>query len=201
MKSGRKQLELVNPRMLANEPIMRCNLDECQGACCIYGVWVDQREVADILKHAALILPHMPEDCRETADWFAGSQDKDPHSPSGIVIHTGVENRPEHYGQTACSFWLNDGKCALQVAAVKNGMHPWRFKPYYCILHPLDLDEQGRITVDETEELLNEFGSCVRRSETLTPLTITFEQELRYLLGDKRYQELILEAPEDEAEH
>lgn len=191
MKPGRKLYDSINPRLLASEPIRRCKLEDCLGACCIFGVWVDKREVADILKHAALILPHMPEDCREPADWFAGSQDNDPRSPSGVVIHTGVENRPYRYGKMACSFWLDDGKCALQVAAVKNGLHPWRFKPYYCILHPLDLDEEGRITVDETAELLNEPGSCVRQSEEKTPLLVTFESELRYLLGDKRYLELV----------
>src|SRR5659263_460297 len=64
-------------------------------------------------------------------------------------------------------------------------MHPWRFKPFYCILHPLDLDEQGRITVDSTEDLLEEQGSCLVPSDQPVPLIETFANELQYLLGAK----------------
>jgi hypothetical protein len=69
-------------------------------------------------------------------------------------------------------------------------LHPWQFKPYYCILHPLDLDEQGRITLDETKLLLDEAGSCLRPAENPIPLVETFGPELRYLLGEKAYAAL-----------
>jgi hypothetical protein len=182
--------ERVNPRMFDSEPLRRCELGECKGACCVFGVWVDLREVEDIMHNAQIILPHMPEDCRVPGEWFAAVEDVDTRSPSGRVIHTAVENRPDHYGKTACIFNLADGKCALQVAAVKNGLHPWRFKPFYCILHPLDLDEEGRITLDFVEEMVNEKGSCVRSSPHEIPLITTFEPELRYLLGEKGFQSL-----------
>ncbi len=184
-------IDRVNPRMFRSEPLQRCKLSECKGACCVFGVWVDEREVDDIMQHTALILPHMPEDCRNPGEWFAGLVDDDPRSPSGRVMHTGVENRSEHYGATACVFWLPDGKCALQVAAAANGLHPWRFKPFYCILHPLDLDEKGRITLDEVNEMINEEGSCVRSAPQSIPLIETFEPEFRYLLGEKGFQALV----------
>jgi len=76
----------------------------------------------------------------------------------------------------------------LQVAATANGLHPWRFKPYYCILHPLDQDEQGRFTVDTVDALLAEKGSCLRASEETTPLIEIFAPELEYLLGEKAYK-------------
>jgi len=180
----------LTQRMLRSEPIRRCTLEECHGACCVFGVWVDSREVADILSNAQIILPHMPPESRNSGEWFAPVEDQDQHSPTGKVIHTAVENHPEHYGGTACIFWREDAKCALQVAAVKNGLHPWRFKPYYCILHPLDQDEQGRITLDEVNELTSEPGSCLRPSEISIPLIETFEDELRYLLGDKLYEDI-----------
>ena len=180
----------ISPRMLRSERLRRCTLDECHGACCVFGVWVDSREVADIMANASIIIPHMPPISRNQSEWFAPIEDNDEHSPTGKVIHTAIENRPEHYGGTACVFWREDAKCALQVAAVKNGLHPWRFKPYYCILHPLDQDETGRITLDETEELVNEPGSCLRSSEEATPLIFTFEEELRYLLGDSTYESI-----------
>ena len=182
--------ERVNPRMLESEPLQRCKLSECRGACCVFGVWVDVREKEDILRNARLILPHLPPNCREPDLWFAPVEDDDPNSPSGRVIHTAVETRPDHYGGTACIFCLEDGKCALQVAAVANGLHPWRFKPFYCILHPLDLDEKGRITLDRSEEMVDEEGSCVRPAPHEIPLVTTFESELRYLLGEKSLREL-----------
>lgn len=181
----------INPRMFKSEPIQRCVLSQCNGACCIFGVWVDKKEKEDILIHAALIAPSMPEELRNPADWFADYEDEDEHSPSGIVVHTAVETRPDHYGGTACIFCRKDAKCALQVAAVAAGLHPWRFKPFYCILHPLDLDEKGRITLDETSAVMEEAGSCLVPADHEIPLIETFEPELRYLLGDKAYSILV----------
>jgi hypothetical protein len=180
----------VNPRMLQSEPMKRCVLHECHGACCIFGVWVDKRERDDILANAALIAPFMPAGTEDPADWFASYEDHDEFSPSKLVIHTAVETQPEHYGGTACIFLRQDHKCALQVAAVKNDLHRWRFKPYYCILHPLDLDDEGRITVDETATLVEEQGSCLRSADRPIPLVDTFEEELRYLLGNGAYEKL-----------
>lgn len=156
----------------------------------MFGVWVDLREVDDIMRNSRLIIPHMPENCRVPGEWFAAVEDVDQNSPSGKVIHTAVENQPQHYGGTACIFCLEDGKCALQVAAIANNLHPWRFKPFYCILHPLDLDEKGRITLDHSEEMVHEEGSCVRSAPNEIPLITTFETELRYLLGEKGFDAL-----------
>jgi hypothetical protein len=185
----------INPRMFKAEPMRRCRLDECHGACCVFGVWADQREMEDILANAALIQPYMPAGTENPADWFASYEDQDEFSPSKLVVHTAVETKEEHYGGTACIFWRSDAKCALQVAGQENGLHPWRFKPYYCILHPLDLDEKGRITVDEVETLLQEPGSCLRPSEQKIPLMDTFEEELRYLLGDKAFEAIRKQTP------
>jgi N-acetylglutamate synthase-like GNAT family acetyltransferase len=181
----------VNPRMLESAPMQRCKLGECHGACCIFGVWVDEREKEDILRNSALIAPHMPPELRDPAQWFAGFADDDEHAPSGRVVHTAVETQPDHYGGTACIFWRSDAKCALQVAGVENGLHPWRFKPFYCILHPLDLDDRGRITVDNTADVLAEEGSCLVPAASEIPLAVTFADELKYLLGDRGYQALM----------
>ena len=182
--------ERVSPRLLKAEPMRRCRLEECRAACCLYGVWIDLREAKDLLDNAALIIPHMPAGQEDPTSWFDGREESDPHSPSGRVIHSAVLEDPAHYGGTACGFLRPDHKCALQAAADGNGMHPWRFKPFYCILHPLDLDEEGRITLDETDALLAEPSSCLRPSEDPVPLADTFEPELRYLLGERTYGDL-----------
>lgn len=184
MKGEWKYTRAVNPRLLRSEPMRRCTLGECRAACCLYGVWLAVEERDDLLEHAALIAPHMPPALRDPAVWFRGEETGDPYAPSGRVIHSNVLPAPEHYGGTVCVFLREDHKCALQVAGEAAGFHPWRFKPFYCILHPLDLDEQGRITLDETSAMLAEEGSCLRPAETLIPLMHTFEPELIHLLGN-----------------
>ncbi len=182
----------INPRMMDLEPMVRCKLRDCHAACCIYGVWVDKLEVEKILQNAAIISPEMPEKWRNIVDWFDGPEDIDERVPSGKVIHTCVVDIKKRYGGSCCVFLRSDHKCALQTAAIKAGKHPWFFKPYYCILHPLDLDEKGRITVDDLGLLLDEPGSCLRPSKVKVPLAITFEPELRYFIGDLAYENLLL---------
>lgn len=180
----------VNPRLLKSEPMTRCCLDDCRAACCLHGVWVDLREVKDLGEHVSLISPHMPAGMEDPALWFDGRQEDDPNSPSGRVAHSRVFEAGWHYGESACVFLRQDHRCALQVAADAAGLHAWRFKPFYCILHPLDLDDEGRITLDETDELLAEVASCLRPAQKSLPLVDTFAAELRYLLGEKGYTEL-----------
>jgi len=177
----------INPRLLKSEPMQRCRLEECRAACCLYGVWLDRNEWAEIQTNADLIIPHMPAGRDDPTQWVDGREEMDEFVPSGHVIHSLVLDDPDHYGGTACVFLRPDHRCALQVAGQEAGVHAWRFKPFYCILHPLDLDDQGRITLDETEAMLSEPGSCLRPCERLVPLAETFEPELRYLLGDERY--------------
>jgi hypothetical protein len=182
----------VNPRMLRDEPMQRCALSQCKGACCLHGVWIDGAERADILAHTDLIALYLPETLRDPQAWFDGRRDQDPFAPSGEVFHSNVLPDRAHYGGTACVFLRDDHKCALQVAGQTAGLHPWRFKPFYCILHPLDLDDEGRITLDETQALLAEEGSCLRPTADgrRIPLTQTFAEELLYLLGEERFREL-----------
>lgn len=182
---SKKQGRGLNPRMRRSEPMQRCVLGECKGACCLHGVWVDRGEYAEILANAAIIAAQMPETLRDPAVWFDGRVEADEFSASGEVHHTNVLPDREHYGGTACVFLREDFKCSLQCAGQAAGLHPWRYKPFYCVLHPLDLDERGRITLAETEELLAEEGSCLRPSAALIPLAETFREELEYLLDDE----------------
>jgi hypothetical protein len=175
----------------------RCTLGECHAACCLYGVWIDRIEAQQIRLNAQLIAPHMEPENRDPGDWFDGREEPDENATSGFTVHSTVVPDPDHYGETACIFLRKDHLCALQVAADANNMHPWRFKPFYCILHPLDLDEQGRITLDETRMMLDEPGSCLRAADQPVPLVQTFEAELRYLLGEKAYQRLVFYSTSD----
>ncbi|MDR3575435.1 MAG: hypothetical protein P4L50_16360 [Anaerolineaceae bacterium] len=183
-------LKKISSRLYQSEPVQRCKLEECRAACCLHGVWIDRAEVKEILINASIIQPHLPPEHRNPDDWFDDRHEPDDHSLSGQVVHSSVLEDANHYGGTACIFLRPDYKCALQVAGEAAGFDPWHFKPFYCIVHPLDLDNNGNITLDETDLLLNEPASCLRRAPDPVPLAETFEPELRYLLGDKSYKQL-----------
>ena len=153
-----------SPRLSEKEAVQRCGWPACRAACCVYGTWVDAAHAADVLAHADLIRPHMPAGADDPAEWFGEEKEKDAHLPKGTAIHTTVVDDPDHYGGSACVFLREDYRCALQVAGEAAGEHPWRFKPFYCVLHPLDLDERGRITLDDVELMVDEPASCLRRA-------------------------------------
>ena len=184
----------INPRLFDSEPMVRCRLNQCRAACCLYGVWVDLKESEDILAHADLIIPFMREGHKDPQAWFNGEEDIDAFSPSKKVRHSSVLENGGHYGGSACVFLRLDHKCAIQAAADANRLQSWRFKPFYCILHPLDLDHQGRITLDETGLLLDEPGSCLRPASLLVPLAETFEAELVHFLGAEKQKRILEEA-------
>jgi len=173
----------MHPKLKQTGKVERCDWPNCRAACCIYGAWVDKLHAKDILKHARDIIPHMDPDHQSPDSWFDGQEEPDDHALSGIVVHTTILPNPDHYGGTSCIFLRKDFKCALQVAAQASGQHQWRFKPFYCVLHPLDLDEQGRITLDEIKLLVKEPASCLRSTHQSIPLQDTFQPELEYLLG------------------
>ena len=194
-KIGAVKIFKINPRLMQSEPMKRCKLHNCKAACCIYGVWIDSQEAVKIRENVSIIQTEMPDLWKNPDKWFDGCEEVDEHAPSGKVIHSRVVDAPKHYGGAACVFLRADLKCALQTAGQKARMHPWSLKPFYCILHPLDLDEKGRITLDESGLLLDEPGSCLRPSKALIPLLNTFEPELRYFLGDQDYELVLLLRP------
>ncbi|MGQ0602533.1 MAG: hypothetical protein ACT4QE_12670, partial [Anaerolineales bacterium] len=56
---------LIDSHLLEARPIRRCQIEECQSHCCTGGVYISVQQVEDILAHAALIQPHLPEDRRD----------------------------------------------------------------------------------------------------------------------------------------
>jgi hypothetical protein len=178
-------LKYINPRMLESESIQRCGFPDCKASCCVFGAWVDEFHVQEILSNSKIIAPYMKAGFSDPSKWFNELSEKDDHSLSGTVIHTTVLDDSDHYGGTACVFMRDDYKCALQLASEKNDFHNWHFKPFYCILHPLDLDDDGRITLGKTDELLEEPASCIRSSQQASDLIDIFSEELEYLLGNR----------------
>ncbi|MDH5607344.1 MAG: hypothetical protein OEY93_10695 [Anaerolineae bacterium] len=171
----------ITTRLNDAENMRRCRLDVCQAACCYDGVWVDVEKAKLIRQNADLIIPFMPAGQNRGDVWFLNEREGDPHLPGGEVIHTAVLPNDEHPFGASCIFLREDHKCALQTAGEAAGLHPWHFKPFYCILHPLDLDDDGRITLDKTSLLLEDPRSCLRPTQQQAPLRELFAEELAHL--------------------
>ena len=181
----------VEPGLLEARPMRRCDLAECQSMCCNGGVWIHATQAADILAHQDQIIPHLPLDRRDPALWFDGTEEPDDDYPeAGPCTGTAVVKDPTHPAGQTCIFLTPERLCGLQVAGMAAGEHPWRFKPYYCALHPLGL-EAGMLVLVEHSEVFLEGGSCGRPSEDgVIPLYQLFDVEAKLRLGEDGYAEL-----------
>lgn len=180
----------VDRGLLEARAMTRCRLEACQSACCSGGVWIHTRQVEDILAHQDLILPHMPPDRRDPSQWFDGIEELDTDWPAaGNATGTAVVDDPTHPAGTTCVFLNADRLCALQAASMAAGEHPWRFKPFYCALHPLGLDE-GRLVLVEDSEIYQEGGCCSQPTVEPIPVFKLFDVETKLVLGEAGYAEL-----------
>ena len=174
----------VDPDLLEARAMRRCRLDECQSYCCSGGVWIHLRQVEDILAHQALIFPHLPPERHDTTKWFDGTLEPDTDYPeAGDCTGTAVVEDATHPAGETCVFLRPDRLCALQAAGMANNEHPWRYKPFYCALHPLVLDE-GELSLAEDSEMYKEGGNCNRPADDLIPLYQLFEVETKLVLGE-----------------
>ena len=181
----------VDRGLLEARPMRRCHLDECQSHCCTGGVWIHTRQADDLVANQDLIFPHLPPERRDVSQWFDGELERDDDFPeAGPVTGTAVVNDPTHPAGTACIFLRPDRMCGLQAAGIAAGEHPWRFKPFYCALHPLVLDE-GELSLAEDSEIYKEGGSCNRPNPgELIPLYELFQAEVKLVLGEDGYAQL-----------
>src|ERR1700694_41117 len=152
----------VDRGLLEARAIGRCRLEECQSRCCSGGVYIHTTQVDDILAHQDLIIPHLPPDRQDPSRWFDGLIEPDQDYPeAGPCMGTTVVDDPTHPAGATCIFLTADRRCALQTAGIAAGEHPWRFKPFYCALHPLGI-EKGRLLLVEQSEIYQEGGNCQR---------------------------------------
>lgn len=181
----------VDAHLLEARPIRRCAPDDCQSYCCTGGVYVSVEQAADLLAHQHLIQPHLPPERRDPALWFDGTAEPDDDHPAGgMVTGTRVLPDPSHPVGEGCVFLRPDRLCALQAAGLAAGLHPWRFKPFYCALHPLVYVEK-RVVLSEASEMYLEGGSCNRPAPGRPiPLYELFDAELTLALGEAGYAEL-----------
>ncbi len=181
----------VDRGLLETRPTSRCRLEECQSYCCSGGVFIHTRQADDILAHKDLIIPHLPPDRQDPSLWFDGVIEPDEDYPEGgAMTGTSVVKDPTHPAGQTCIFLTANRRCALQTAGIAAGEHPWRFKPFYCALHPLEIIG-GKLKLADDNELYQEGGHCQRPSQNgVIPLYQLFELETKLVLGEEGYAQL-----------
>lgn len=153
----------------------------CSAVCCEGGVFVDPRERDAILAHRELIAAEMDEtQHRVPGDWFEAEEHEDPDFPSGLCVGTKVVN-------DKCAFLDAAGRCVLQTAALHAGMHPWAFKPLFCVLYPIEI-AGGIVSFDNM--LQDEQSCCSVATAFDIPLYQACREEIVHLVGEEGYAEM-----------
>lgn len=169
----------------------RCDLAECEGACCYDGAYLEPGEEEAILAAIA----------RDPALFsFLDGPPVVDGTWRGIVAgrKTGVRPHryrspefPAHFEQTRCVLALPDARCALQVHAVARGMHPFALKPRACWMHPLHDGPSGPVPppadpaadphrVDADYPGYVTFTECGRHRDGGLPWREALAEELKY---------------------
>jgi hypothetical protein len=186
----------VERRLLESRPLRRCQLHECHAHCCSCGVYLTVEDARKVLAHEATVLPHMPVERRDSAAWFDWNlEPDDDHPQGGTLASTNVAPDATHPAKQSCVFLRPDRKCALQVASIANGQHPWHLKPFYCALYPLVFHEHQLILDDENLVYLED-GTCTRPAcgGESVPLYRLLEVEMKLALGETGYAEFVAKA-------
>lgn len=145
-KWNRVELAVFTRRVVADCMVHACvdrpNKVQRNDACCQYGCDVDLTERDAILARAEQIRPVLAASV-QNLPWFnESSPEKDPDTPSGIVVRTAVANG-------GCLFLSHDRRgCAIHRASLEQGWDFRGVKPTICRLYPLTYGE-GLIGVCE----------------------------------------------------
>ena len=169
-----------------------CDISKCGGGCCHSGVYADMGEHDLILEHAKEIAAAMDDtQDTDTETWFDGEIIDDPDFPSGRAIGTDVMDRDGGISgfTEGCVFLDKRHFCSIQVAAVKEGLHRWAWKPKYCILFPVTVI-QGILTYDDghSEDLI--YCGPNGTNNYVHSVYEAMREELRFFLGDTEFEKL-----------
>jgi Protein of unknown function (DUF3109) len=181
----------IHPELLEEVYAERCVLQECLGACCTGGAWLDVEQLKTIVPHVEAIQANLPDERHDPNTWFsAPAVDED--SPEGVILGTNVVDDPRRPGETCCVFLRPDRadrRCALQMTSQQLGLEYPGLKPLFCALYPLQIRDQ-EIVIDH--ETVQNFGGtvCQRVCSARQPLHRVFKEELQLVLGEEGYREL-----------
>jgi hypothetical protein len=178
----------IHPELLADVHAERCVLQECLGACCTGGAWLDVEQLKTIVPHVEAIKANLPEERHDPNMWFSAPAAEE-YSPEGAVIGTNVIDDVRRPGETCCIFLRPDRLCALQVTSEQLGLEYPGLKPLFCALYPLQVREDTIVVDHDTAQ---NFGNanCQRACATRQPLYRVFKEEMILVLGEEGYAEL-----------
>jgi len=161
----------------------QCAVLGCDGDCCSGGVTATLYEVARIKAYADQLQAYLVEPY-DFDTWEIAH-------PSDIGTPVLNEEKPNQQ----CWFQRANRLCALHSLALDKGMPVPAIKPYFCLFFPLTLIDLD-INVTEIAVDGKAYETCLVPSDTETYLFKEFEQELRRVIGDANYDELLRRYPD-----
>jgi hypothetical protein len=184
----------VNANVFTEVAVRGCQVGECNAFCCSHGVSISVTQAEDILAHQAEILPQLPPERHDPQTWFDWQYEtEEDHPDGGMLMRTAYFSDPTHPTGTRCVFSLPDSRCGLQAAGMATGQHPWRFKPFYCALHPLTFSK-GVLCLATENAMYLQGGTCMRPTGQTIPIYRLCAAEIKLVLGEDGYLELEREA-------
>jgi len=189
--------------------VLNADATNLEQGCCSYGAhFVDEADVANIVKHFVRLRPrHMQFHAEAVAAGFLDSGHED----------DGTEATVTRMVDDACIFLNRPGSpqgagCALHVAALEAGERPLDWKPNVCWQVPIRLehstDENGHVTSRLRDWKRRDWGKggeefhwwCTETSDAYVgdkPVYVTARDEITELVGPPIYDLLVdvLEQP------
>jgi hypothetical protein len=158
-----------------------CSMNNCTGECCKWGVFADVTERDNILNHTQMIQRYLEPTQEKNPDkWFESDTCEDIDFQSGLAIGT---QATEH----GCVFLDSNGLCALQKAALAQGLHPFALKPFYCIAFPLVISQHS-LMIDDLE-IENRPNCCSHLDNGTKSILDLCATELEFMLGREGFEE------------
>ncbi len=153
---------------------------DCSGECCHYGVYTDRDECKVILSMQDEIKQNLDETQTPVVEKWFEPEEEDKDFASGFAVGTELHNGK-------CVFLDKKGLCTIQKISMQKQEFKWKNKPIYCILFPLTIFE-NTLTIDN--EHIDRLKTC-NKANPVTPIYKSCEAEIRHLLGDDGYEELL----------
>lgn len=171
----------IDPLIFDYQFVKNCDISKCYGECCYNGVYADKLEAEKILSVKGKLINIMDDSqTKDYEQWFEDIlEDDDFHS--GYCQGSNVHNNK-------CVFLDKIGFCSLQKLAIQENLDKWYFKPKYCILYPLTF--VNKIISVDTENLDCHYN-CNRFNSEKYSVIETCSEELKYLLGDDGFNQLL----------
>jgi len=170
----------IDPIIFTHKFVRSCDVCICSGECCYYGVYTDKKEHEKIMMVKERIIAAMDDSQNKNVNEWFEEPEEDPDFESGLAVGTEIYNGK-------CVFLDKQGFCTLQKIAMQENEFKWKYKPLYCILFPLVID-QGVITVDG--EHLARMHYCNKLENQVSTIFECCKNELMHLLGEKGFEEL-----------